>query len=263
MEQIGKIDSVCRYPVKGMRGEDLSEVFLSYSGVYGDRVYGFRTPAAPAGFPYHTAREHEDLLLYQPRYRYPEKTMRPPNLAEAEAMAPGITPVHGDRDQFAIDVTTPEGVLVPLENASFASEFKKARDDNAPVYLVYSETALTDCRPVSLISLQTVGALQDEIGAKVDRRQFRANIYMDLENAGGFAENNYVGKTIKIGDKAVIAFLERDPRCKMIALDPDTGDHNPKVLQHLTEKHEGRCGIYAAVLVEGVVKVGDPISVLS
>jgi MOSC domain-containing protein len=59
-----------------------------------------------------------------------------------------------------------------------------------------------------------------------------------------------------------VTFLERDPRCKMVTLDPDTGDGTPKILKHVTLEHEGYAGVYGAVLVEGVVKAGDEITLI-
>jgi hypothetical protein len=47
--------------------------------------------------------------------------------------------------------------------------------------------------------------------------------------------------------------LERDPRGKMITLDPDTGAMEPAVLRYVTQAPGGTVGVYAAVLVEGVV----------
>ena len=38
MSIVGKVDSLWRYPVKSMRGEELKEAFAGYPGVYGDRV---------------------------------------------------------------------------------------------------------------------------------------------------------------------------------------------------------------------------------
>jgi hypothetical protein len=35
------------------------EAFLGFGGVYVDRVYVFRSPAAPKGFPYLAGREQE------------------------------------------------------------------------------------------------------------------------------------------------------------------------------------------------------------
>ena len=93
MNVVGRVDSLWRYPVKSMRGEELQESFVGFSGIYGDRLYAFRSSAAPKGFPYLTGREQEKLLLYRPRYRHPENMAKPSNLAEAEAMSPGLTPV--------------------------------------------------------------------------------------------------------------------------------------------------------------------------
>jgi uncharacterized protein len=56
--------------------------------------------------------------------------------------------------------------------------------------------------------------------------------------------------------------LERDPRCKMISLDPDTGEHNPEVLRRVAQEHDACAGVYCAVLIEGSVKKGDPIELL-
>ena len=90
--------------------------------------------------------------------------------------------------------------------------------------LVRSDRAMTDCRPVSLVSVQTIRRLGEEIGTSVDQRRFRANIYLDFNTASGFAENGFVGRSMRIGSTMVISILERDPRCVMITLDPDTGE---------------------------------------
>jgi uncharacterized protein len=89
MEILGQVDSLWRYPVKSMRGEELSQAYIGFSGIYGDRLYAFRSAAAPKGFPYLTGREQEKMLLYRPVYRNPEPMSRPVNLAAAEAIEPG------------------------------------------------------------------------------------------------------------------------------------------------------------------------------
>ena len=71
----------------------------------------------------------------------------------------------------------------------------------------------------------------------------------------------FVGRTMQVGSKAVISILERDPRCKMITLDPDTAESNPQILRTVARGHEGKAGVYAAVLVEGVVRRGDEVTV--
>jgi hypothetical protein len=107
------------------------------------------------------------------------------------------------------------------------------------------------------------GQLGEEIGGAIDKRHFRANIYVDLGSAAGFAEDAFVGRTLRIGSKAVISILERDPRCKMITLDPDTAEPNPKVLRKVARDHDGTAGVYGAVLVEGMVRQDDEIELLT
>jgi len=40
MSIVGTVDSLWRYPVKSMGGEELEESFMGFSGVYGDRYFG-------------------------------------------------------------------------------------------------------------------------------------------------------------------------------------------------------------------------------
>src|SRR5205807_7639672 len=89
MSTMGKVDSLWRYAVKSMRGEELDEAFAGYPGIYGDRVFAFKTSASPTGFPYFTAREQRRLLQYRPRFRRPDKAARPVNLAASDHMCAG------------------------------------------------------------------------------------------------------------------------------------------------------------------------------
>ena len=122
---------------------------------------------------------------------------------------------------------------------------------------------MTDCRPVSLFSVQTARQLGEELGAELDKRRFRANVYMDLRSADGFVEDRFVGRTLRLGPKVMVSIVERDPRCKMITLDPDTAEPNPAILRKVTRAHDGMAGIYGAVLVEGTVHRGDDIELIN
>jgi MOSC domain-containing protein len=125
-----------------------------------------------------------------------------------------------------------------------------------------SERALTDCRPVSIFSLQSARQLAEETGTPIDKRRFRANVYVDLTSDGGFAENEFVGRSLKIGPKVIVRVLERDPRCVMITLDPDTTEKTPAILKKVAQGHEGTAGVYGAVIVEGMLHKGDPIELI-
>ncbi|HET6158348.1 MAG TPA: MOSC domain-containing protein [Dongiaceae bacterium] len=256
MAIIGTVESLWRYPVKSMRGEQRDELFVSFAGIYGDRLFAFKSAERPEGFPYLTGREQARMLLYRPRFRHPDKAAQPPNLAAAESIAPGLNPINGDSADLAIDVETPSGEFLSVEDPKLL----RALGDGEALALLRSDRAMTDCRPVSLFSLQTARRLGDELGMDIDKRRFRANIFADLPATAGFAEDGYIGRTLRIGSKAVISILERDPRCAMISLDPDTAERNPEILGRVTKTHDGKAGVYGAVLVEGLVRVGDEIS---
>ena len=260
MSIVGKIDSLWRYPVKSMRGEELDEAFASFSGIYGDRLFAFESSASPKGFPYLTAREQQRLLQYRPHFRYPDKAARPINLTEAEKM--GANPVWADFAELMVDVETPDGKTLAVDDPALIDMIRADIDQKHQLTLMRSERALTDCRPVSVFSLQSARQLAEETGTSIDKRRFRANVYVNLTSAQGFAENEFVGKSLRIGPKVVVTVLERDARCVMITLDPDTGEKSPEILKKVAQAHDGMAGVYGAVIVEGRLHMGDSVEVL-
>lgn len=262
MTIIGTVESVWRYPVKSMRGEELASAFLGFAGVYGDRWFAFCSSAARAGFPFFTGREQEQMLRYRAVYRHPERMAAPPNLAEAEALAPGATPVYTTQEDACVDVETPAGDIFAIDDPLLIAHLREGVRDRHELSLIRGERSMTDCRPISLFSLQTVRQLGEEIGAIADKRRFRANLYLNLPSAEPFSENAFTGRTLQIGDKARIAVTDRDPRCKMITLDPDTAQANPDVLRAVARAHGGTAGVYGSVIVQGTVWPGDEVSVV-
>jgi len=262
MRIVGKVESLWRYPVKSMRGEQLPAAFVGFPGIYGDRLYAFRSSAAKKGFPYLTAREQQQLLLCRPRFRYPEPMLKPGNLAEAEALGPGITPLYASTSELALDVETPDGQTISIDDPRLIEMLRKDLRDADELTLLRSDRALTDCRPISLFSMLSAKKLGEELGTAMDKRRFRANIYFDPISDTPFSEDEFVGGKLQIGAKAVIAVTDRDPRCKMITLDPDSAQANPDVMRHVTKQHEGKVGIYGAVVVEGMIHPGDTITFL-
>lgn len=116
MVTIGAVESLWRYPVKSMSGEQMPEIFMGFSSVYGDRCYAFKSSAAHKGFPYLNANTQPQMLLYRPQFRYPERALNPPNLIEAMSTAPGVTPANGESDDLILDVVTPSGETLPIDD---------------------------------------------------------------------------------------------------------------------------------------------------
>ncbi len=143
------------------------------------------------------------MLLYRPRYRNPKRMTKPENLAGADAIALGLTPVYPDAADLAPHVDTPlwdrlaigDPRLIELLRA----EIRKARK----LTLLRSDRSTTDCRLVSLFSIHTVRQLGEELGTSLDKRCFRANIYLDLKSGRGLDEDTVVGRTLRIGPEGL------------------------------------------------------------
>ena len=262
MGVIGKVESLWRYPVKSMRGEELDELFAGYAGVYGDRLFAFASSANNEGFPFFTGRDQRQIIRYRPRFRNPEKAARPVNWDAAQKLSPNLNPISADTSDLMVDVEAPDGKSFAIDDLALIDHLCAGLDANHDLTLLRSDKAMTDCRPLSIFAVQTAKKLAEETAIDVDKRRFRANVYVDLTNADGFAEDQFVGRSLRIGSNVTVAVLQRDARCMMITLDPDTADKSPAILKAVAQAHQGMAGVYGAVLVEGMIRKGDSVELL-
>jgi hypothetical protein len=259
--KVGKVESLWRYPVKSMRGEALDEMFVGYAGVYGDRLFAFASSANANGFPFFTGRDQRQMIRYRARFRNPEKAARPVNLSDAEKH--NATPLYAAPNDLMVDIETPDGKTFAINDPALIDNLRANIDEKHQLTLLRSDKAMTDCRPLSIFAVQSAKKLGEETGTSVDKRRFRANVYLDLNSSWGFAEDAFVGKTLRIGPKVVVSIVERDPRCMMITLDPDTAEKSPAILKAVAQAHEGMAGVYGALLAEGMIHKGDSVELLS
>jgi hypothetical protein len=241
LERIGTLGSLRRYPVKSMAGEELTAARVTFAGLIGDRVHAFVDENNKSSFPWMTARQAHDWLLFQPRF------LEPPAIDEENPIT----------ERYATEVVTPDGAKFMVGNANFTQFL--AHRYGRPLRLRFSERSMTDSAPVSMIGFATIRALSEETGMALDPRRFRANFYARWERDDPFFEDQLVGRAVRIGEKVTIQFVKKDIRCVMITLDPDTAAPSPIVLEKVTHQHDRCTGVYAAVLREGVVRASDPV----
>ena len=118
------MESLWRYPVKSMRGEELGELFASYGGVYGDRLFAFESSASPRGFPFFTGRDQRQMIRYRAHFRNPEKAARPVNLGEAEKLGSGLNPISADESELMVDVETPDGKTFAINDPALIDNLR-------------------------------------------------------------------------------------------------------------------------------------------
>jgi uncharacterized protein len=231
MESVGVIHQVAWYPVKSMRGEAVPCANLTLQGFEGDRSYAFVQAASRSDFPWLTAREFPKMLCYKPC-------------------------TEGNGTEY-VNVTTPSGNTLRVESDELRDEIET--EAGRSVYLLHNYRGSFDAAPVSLISRQTVAMIAEESQTQEEVWRFRPNLLVDLADAKPFAELQWVGRILRMGETARIAITETDRRCMIITLDPATAGQNPNVLRSVTQQHAKCAGVYATVLSAGPVRAGDTL----
>ena len=153
----------------------------------------------------------------------------------------------------AVEVTTPSGQVERLGNGFVAD---LAETMARPLTLRDSAGINFDDSHVLVVNLATVQAFGLSVGAEIDPRRFRANLY--VEGLEPEAEVRWLGHRIQAGS-AELEVVKRCERCVVITRDPDTTETSPALLRALTETSDTCMGVYCRVVRPGDVAVGDLI----
>jgi len=233
MKSVGSIRMLARYPVKSMQGEACASLPLTLQGFEEDRRFAFVQAESRSDFPWLTARQMPELLRWQ-----------------TSVGKPGTPDV-------AVTVTTPAGERWPVSSSELRQAIEKRF--GKPVFLLRDHRGSFDAAQVSLISIQTVQRIAEESQTEATPWHFRPNLLVNLEGGTAFDELKWVGRVLRLGDKARIAITQVDERCAMITLDPTTSESAPQILKCVVQQHNKCAGVYATVLTPGEVRTGDGI----
>ena len=99
-------------------------------------------------------------------------------------------------------------------------------------------------------------------GLALDRRRFRSNIVIESDSSEPFHEDEWVGKTLVFGDAdsgPAVSVTQRDLRCMMLNLDPDTGRQDARVMKAVVRMNGNYAGVYATVVRAGTLRAGATV----
>lgn len=274
----GAVRSLWRYPVKSMRGEELDEALVIDGGILGDRAYAVVDQSngkiASAKFP----RRWSKLLELSPSF------VEPPGVGD---------PIPRVR------IGWPEGVDVASSDEDLSARLSETlncqvnltstRPENASVErldpLATSESILdigalmmkgrfSDYAAVHLLTTSTLTRLSELYpGARFEERRFRPNVVVETSRGqSGFVENDWVGRTVTIGDEVRLRVTDPTPRCSIPTLDHGELPRDPRVLRTIAEHNmlpmpalDGQimpcAGVYAFVESAGTMRRGDPVRI--
>lgn len=118
--------------------------------------------------------------------------------------------------------------------------------------------------PVSLLTTASLRALTklsggEPGGAGINPVRFRANLLIDVAGTG-FSEDEWPGRTLRIGADVVLRVIRPLTRCVMIDMPQDRAVARNDLLKILAEHHELTFGVVATVEDPGQVAAGDVCS---
>ena len=251
MSKSARIQSIYRYPVKGLSPEQLPSVGLNKGRpLPNDRRYAIEN--GPSGF------DPADPKYFPKSYFL--MLMRDERLAALRTHfddASHVLSIHHNGAEVARgNLETAEGraAIEAYFRVYCAKELK-----GPPKMLSGGDHSFSDVarKVVSIINLASVAALEDIAGQPVDPLRFRGNLYVSGWPA--WSERELVGKTLAAGDVR-LSVTKVTGRCAAINVDPVTAARNLNLPQAMM-RNLGHmdCGIYAEVVADGRIATGDAI----
>ncbi len=242
-----------RYPVKGMSPEALERMALLAGGTAPfDRSFAIEN--GPGRFdPEHPAHLPKISFLM---------LMRNERLATLESHFDDATETLTIR---RAGKQVARGDLRTLIGRKMIEQFLAAymQDDlrGAPRVVFAPGHSFSDvvAKCLHIVNLASVRELERVIGHAVNPLRFRPNVVID--GAEPWEEFNWTGKPLQLGPVQVEAF-KRTERCAATNVDPETGKRDmaiPAALQRAWGHSD--FGVYARVISDGMITVGDPVTV--
>jgi uncharacterized protein YcbX len=270
--RVGVVGELWRYPVKSMLGERRSDLLVTQQGALGDRAWALREASGRIA----SAKKYPRLLEFRAAYEV-EPTLERAGVIRIEA--PGGRQLYLDEEGASEAISDIIGKPVRLESQAGSDE-KTGIDpatvfagvpvdemkpewtpESMPDYFQLKKDTFFEIGSVFVLASGSVDHLYALQGgtARIDSRRFRPNVYVHTAGSDGFVEDGWVGRNLKLGESLVLGDLQPTLWCVTSTLPQEDLPRDPSILRTVAQHHGGCLGVYASVVGEGLVAVGDPV----
>ena len=292
-QAVGTVATLSRFPVKSMQGERLATAGLTEHSLVGDRAYALVETETGKVMSGKNPRVGTQLLrcraafVEQPeagdepppvRITLPDGTTLTSDAPGADATLSGylgrdVTLQRAAPEEFTIDQyhpdvedLDPEGHRDTITESRLGAAFFAQAGIPSPVPV----GSFLDLFPVSVLTTSTLTELQARRPeSRFDERRFRMNVVVDTPE-DGFVENEWVGRSLQIGDTARLAVFLPDPRCVMTTVAQEDLPKDNEVLRTLVRHNRldvagglyPCAGVYTVVETPGTIHADDPVSLV-
>jgi uncharacterized protein len=277
----GSVLSIHRYPVKSMLGEDLDACAIDERGLCGDRAYALldtsdgkvasaKNPRKWAAlFNCHAAFEEAPragAAIPAVRIRLPDGTevnSDQPSSDErlSTALGRGVKLNRRELNTEEIVETTLPNPWMPKLEEYWPEDVTGLAHSGIVTDEAMPEGTFFDVAVVHLLTTATLARLQELYPAgRFDLHRFRPNLLIQpTDDRTGFVENDWIGRTVRIGEDVELRITGPCGRCVMTTL-PQAGLPKDTGILRAAVQHNGaHVGVYASVSRGGYVRNGDAV----
>jgi uncharacterized protein len=265
----GTIAALWRYPVKSMRGEELESAEVTERGLLGDRAYALVDVETGKVVSAKNPRKWSNLLDFTSRLVEPPR--RADAMPAARITTPDGTGIGTDDPSFdgrltelvgrPVRLTSSAGEAPRIEGYWPDYEWLESRDAIFEVKL--PPGTFFDAAVVHLLTTATLDTFRSlSPRSRFEIPRFRPNVVVALAGGSeGFPENDWAGRTLRLGDEVRLAISEPCPRCVMTTVSQGDLPKDPDVLRTVVQRNAGNVGVLASVLRGGRIRRGDAVVV--
>lgn len=278
-KEIGTIKTILRYAVKSMGGEGLDEALVTDGGLLGDRGYALIDQSNGKIGSAKMPTKWGGLLALHATFVAPPRAGEPlPPVKIDWPNGDTVISDAGDVDARlsktvgrTVKLTTTRPETISLERLDPLADEEVILDIGA----IMMEGRFSDYAALHLLttaSLARLSELSPDIAFEAGR--FRPNLVIEAASGQhGFIENDWVGRTVAIGDDVRLRISDPTPRCAIPTLAQHGGieadsrtlraivEHNVLPVPLLDDRVLPCVGVYGFVIQGGSVRKGDAVRV--
>jgi uncharacterized protein YcbX len=264
--EAGTVVGLWRYPVKSMMGEELNAAEITKRGLLGDRQFALVDAATGKVAGAKNPRKWGNFFDFRAAYVEPPEANA--TLPAVRLTLPNGTALTTESENLNDVLSGALGRAVELtqvgtEQESLAEEYVPDIEglEHRDTVTEWELPAGTfyDLAVVHLLTTATLDRLRELYPAgRFEARRFRPNIVISTAEPG-FVENDWLGRTVTVGETVRLRITRPCPRCVMTTLAQGDLPKDPGILRTAAQNNAANVGVYADVISAGAIHRGDRV----
>jgi uncharacterized protein YcbX len=228
--ELGKVESLWRYPVKSLIGECLSDLNIDARGICGDRAYAISDLDGKIGSGKNSRRF---------------------------TRLDGLSSLSAETTDNGVVIKFPDGIVLSNQDQSIHNKLSQALGQSVTLTRE-AEVSHFDDGAVHILTTASLSLLHELLPVSgIDPRRFRPNIVVNSQ----CLDQDVVGKIIRIGG-TTLEVTHKTERCRMVTIAQQDLESRPEILSAVSKNFGLDFGVYARVLSTGSVSTGDKVEVI-